>query len=321
MAEQAVFALNGATLSSGNQIAISLYFPQNDPQFATNPVLQRLGQYIGQDHVSFDASSFQPWTSTQPGHQALPLNSAIFGSNPPPVQANPAANPSDTLSLHTSEWQPVEPVDQCTICLADMEKEGGACRQLNLCCHRFHSECLNQMLKTSPSPFLQCPLCKKVHGVRTGNRPLTGSMIHQIENSSLPGFEGSGTISICFHFQSGLQGPEHPSPGQPYIADGFPRVAYLPDTPDGCRALHGLYLAWEQRLLFTVGTSMSSGFSNRVTWNDIHLKTQKIGSEHGYPDPNFLANLMQELAGFGITEAEIGAHMTAHPNLRTRDKF
>ena len=33
MAEQAVFALNGATLaSSGNQITISLFFPQNDPQ-------------------------------------------------------------------------------------------------------------------------------------------------------------------------------------------------------------------------------------------------------------------------------------------------
>ena len=32
MAEQAVFALNGLTMSSGNQIAISLFFPQNDPQ-------------------------------------------------------------------------------------------------------------------------------------------------------------------------------------------------------------------------------------------------------------------------------------------------
>ena len=32
MAEQAVFALDGLTLASGNQIAISLYFPQNDPQ-------------------------------------------------------------------------------------------------------------------------------------------------------------------------------------------------------------------------------------------------------------------------------------------------
>ena len=32
MAEQAVFALNGLTMSSGNQIAISLFFPHNDPQ-------------------------------------------------------------------------------------------------------------------------------------------------------------------------------------------------------------------------------------------------------------------------------------------------
>jgi len=177
------------------------------------------------------------------------------------------------------------------------------------------------MLKTSTSPFLQCPICKKVHGVRTGNRPINGSMNHQLENSSLPGYEGSGTITIYFHIQSGVQGPEHPSPGQPYTASNFPRVAYLPDTPDGCRALHGLYLAWKQRLLFTVGTSMTTGRSNCVTWNDIHLKTQKSGSDHSYPDPNFLANLMQELAGFGITEAEIGAHMTAHPNLRTRGKL
>ena len=34
-----------------------------------------------------------------------------------------------------------------------------------------------------------------------------------------------------------------------------------------------------------------------------------------------LISYLQELAGFGITEAEIGAHMTAHPNLRTRGKL
>ena len=119
------------------------------------------------------------------------------------------------------------------------------------------------------------------------------------------------------------------------------------------RALHGLYLAWEQRLLFTVGTSMTSGQSNCVTWNDIHLKTNRTGPDHSYPDPNFLVNLMQvphyiiyiisfemykdasyltmflliltsylqELAGFGITEAEIGTHMTDQPNLRARGRL
>ena len=211
-------------------------------QFATNPVLQRLGQYIGQDHVRFDARSFQPWTSTQPGHQvqqqpflqhpvpnlAAPqfgffgqqpqqapfgqmfgggsggggnnlFPNLIFGNNPAPPQAAAQPNPvpnasSDTLTEHTREWQPVEPVEQCTICLGDMDQGGGPCRQLNLCPHHFHrffsssldrvadllfylsSECLNQMLKTSTSPFLQCPICKKVHGVRTGNRPINGTI-------------------------------------------------------------------------------------------------------------------------------------------------
>lgn len=382
MAEQAVFALNGLTMSSGNQIAVSLFFPQNDPQFASSPTLQSLGRYIGQDHIRFNAANFHPWTPAQPSHHQqqqqhyapagqqpvanpasqwsgqqtqpfgqmfnsgaiqpggggnhnflnnflpnyLPSGGTLFGSQVPPTQPNPPPasqpNPANVLVKHTKEWLPVEPWDQCTICLGDMDRDGGPCRELNLCHHRFHRDCLEQMLKNSPSPFLQCPICKKVHGVRTGNRPTHGSMmIHRLENDSLPGHEGHGTIAIQFHFKSGVQGPEHPSPGQPYTAHNFPRVAYLPDTPDGCRALHGLYLAWEQRLLFTVGTSLTTNQSNCVTWNDIHLKTYKSGPNHSYPDPNFLSNLMQELAGFGITEAEIGSHMTAHPNLKTRGRL
>ena len=97
------------------------------------------------------------------------------------------------------------------------------------------SDCLEQMLRTSPSPFLQCPICKKVHGIRTGNRPLNGKteilswnpsnimisskskikyltlvnlagadMSHQLEKSSLPGHEGFGTIIIRFTFQPGV---------------------------------------------------------------------------------------------------------------------
>lgn len=29
------------------------------------------------------------------------------------------------------------------------------------------------------------------------------------------------------------QGPEHPSPGKPFTARGFPRQCYLPDSPQG----------------------------------------------------------------------------------------
>ena len=30
-----------------------------------------------------------------------------------------------------------------------------------------------------------------------------------------------------------LQGPEHPNPGMPYTARGFPRYCYLPDSEKG----------------------------------------------------------------------------------------
>ena len=32
---------------------------------------------------------------------------------------------------------------------------------------------------------------------------------------------------------SGTQGPEHPHPGRPYRAIGFPRTAYIPNNEKG----------------------------------------------------------------------------------------
>jgi len=119
-------------------------------------------------------------------------------------------------------------------------------------------------------------------------------------------------------FRGGRQGPEHPNPGQTYQPNGFPRVAYLPDSPEGLEMLHGLYIAWEQRVLFTVGTSITSGLDNCITWNDIHLKTKLSSSEHGYPDPQHLSNLAVDLANHGVTQAAISSHMRQHSDLRQR---
>ena len=100
-------------------------------------------------------------------------------------------------------------------------------------------------------------------------------------------------------------------------------------------ALHGIYMAWNQRLHFTIGTSLTTGMGNTITWNDIHMKTQvrksllqnsiniivnfqPSGGQHGYPDPNYLTNLKDDLSVRGITEATIVDHMSKHPGLRTR---
>ena len=66
-------------------------------------------------------------------------------------------------------------------------------------------------------------------------------------------------------------------------------------------------LAFRRKLMFTVGTSATTGEVDTVTWNEIHHKTE-FGSNqtgHGYPDPKYLDNVSAELALKGITEQDV----------------
>lgn len=65
-----------------------------------------------------------------------------------------------------------------------------------------------------------------------------------------------------------------------------------------------LKVAWTRRLIFTVGTSNTTGEPDTVVWNEIHHKTEMMSnvSGHGYPDPNYLDNVLAELAAQGVTE-------------------
>lgn len=70
------------------------------------------------------------------------------------------------------------------------------------------------------------------------------------------------------------------------------------------QVLELLRVAWKRRLIFTIGTSSTTGESNTVVWNEIHHKTEMSSntSGHGYPDPNYLDNVLAELAAQGVTE-------------------
>ena len=52
---------------------------------------------------------------------------------------------------------------------------------------------------------------------------------------------------------------------------------YLPDTIEGRELLEQLRKASKARLVFTVGRSVTSGYDNTVTWNDIDHKTCPSG--------------------------------------------
>lgn len=73
-----------------------------------------------------------------------------------------------------------------------------------------------------------------------------------------------------FFFQA-----EHPNPGQRYY--GTSRTGYLPDNEKGRIVARLLRVAFNRKLVFTVGRSRTTGVDNCVTWNDIHHKTSISG--------------------------------------------
>ncbi|XP_031177453.1 E3 ubiquitin-protein ligase DTX3L-like isoform X3 [Sander lucioperca] len=181
--------------------------------------------------------------------------------------------------------------EKCPICMDAFTKK----KQLK-CKHEFCEECLAQS-KKAMGPI--CPVCRDVFGMMKGDQP-DGNMTWHSCFSSLPGFPGCNTIVINYAISSGKQTENHPNPGQYY--SGISRTAYLPDNEEGREVLRLLKKAFEQKLIFTVGTSRTSGMDNQVTWNDIHHKTSITGGPQcfGYPDPGYLSRVKEELKAKGI---------------------
>ncbi|GAA6089321.1 probable E3 ubiquitin-protein ligase DTX3 isoform X2 [Tachysurus ichikawai] len=182
----------------------------------------------------------------------------------------------------------------CSICMGEMLEK----TTLEKCGHSFCRSCLEQAFQVKKA----CPVCRLVYGQLIGNQPANGSMmVERDPDLELPGHEGYGCLYIIYSFPPGFQSQEHPNPGVRY--PGTDRVAYLPDSPEGNRVLRLLRRAFEQRLIFTIGTSMTTGMHNVITWNDIHHKTSIWGGPRcfGYPDPTYLVRVTEELREKGIT--------------------
>lgn len=55
---------------------------------------------------------------------------------------------------------------------------------------------------------------------------------------SLPGHEDCRTIFIVYNIPHGIRGPEHPNPGKPFTARGFPCQRYLLGSAQGRKVPH-----------------------------------------------------------------------------------
>ncbi|KYO31783.1 E3 ubiquitin-protein ligase DTX1 isoform X1 [Alligator mississippiensis] len=228
-------------------------------------------------------------------------------------------NPEDVVRRYIQKVKN-PPDEDCTICMERLVTSSGyegvlshkgvkpeLVGKLGKCGHMYHLLCLVAMYNNgNKDGSLQCPTCKAIYGEKTGTQP-PGKMEFHIIPHSLPGYTDCKTIRIVYDIPTGIQGPEHPNPGKKFTARGFPRHCYLPDNEKGRKVLKLLIVAWDRRLIFTIGTSNTTGESDTVVWNEIHHKTE-FGSNltgHGYPDPNYLDNVLAELMAQGVSEANL----------------
>lgn len=61
-------------------------------------------------------------------------------------------------------------------------------------------------------------------------------------------------------------------------------------------------IAFDRKLIFTVGRSVTTGKDNQTVWAGIHHKTSLSGgsSKFGYPDPTYFQRVREELASRGV---------------------
>ena len=197
------------------------------------------------------------------------------------------------------------------------------------CNHIFHLGCAKQIVQNQTSgTFFECPVCKTIQGIKTGNQPESGEMKISKEDFDLPGYKkgwtlkknddtngqsgykhifakAKGTIVVEYKFTDGIQDDKHPNPGQPYHAHIFPRKAYFPATLEGIKIVRLLRVAFDRRLVFTVGRSATTGKDNVIVWNGIHHKTKIADSNYGYPDPSYLQRVEEELKALGVIDTDL----------------
>ncbi|XP_054934651.1 E3 ubiquitin-protein ligase DTX4 isoform X3 [Physeter macrocephalus] len=199
-------------------------------------------------------------------------------------QAKKGKTPEEVLKKYLQKVRH-PPDEDCTICMECLTAPSGykgpqptvkpdLVGKLSRCGHIYHIYCLVAMYNNgNKDGSLQCPTCKTIYGVKTGTQP-PGKMEYHLIPHSLPGHPDCKTIRIIY------------------------------SIPPGIQVLKLLLVAWDRRLIFAIGTSSTTGESDTVIWNEVHHKTE-FGSNltgHGYPDANYLDNVLAELAAQGISE-------------------
>ena len=163
--------------------------------------------------------------------------------------------------------------------------------------HFYHIECLINYIQ-GKSGF-KCAICQKIYGIIIGIMP-EGVMTARLEEKiHCDGYPHEGTIIIEYNIKSGYL-----KNGTRFF--GTKRTNYIPNTKNGRLLLGLLKIAFDRKLTFTIGTSVTTGVQNSVVWNGIHHKSNIRGgaTHYGYPDPTYFNRVCEELAAKGVNKSD-----------------
>uniref|UniRef100_A0A0G4I5E5 RING-type E3 ubiquitin transferase n=1 Tax=Chromera velia CCMP2878 TaxID=1169474 RepID=A0A0G4I5E5_9ALVE len=217
-----------------------------------------------------------------------------------------SASPCGSVRAPISAGPVVMDADGCVV-PEDEVDEDELVVKLEKCGHFFHRACVLDSARHSKGGFF-CPVCKVLQLQGKGASPagvMSWSVYPSGESAIVcEGHEDEETVVINYEMPSGIQGPHHPSPGVPYR--GTQRFSFFPHNVEGKVVLRLLTEAFEQGHTFSVGTSLTTGQKNVITWGGIHHKTRPNGgvAHHGWPDPGFFLRCLEELEAKGIKPNE-----------------
>jgi hypothetical protein len=206
--------------------------------------------------------------------------------------------------------------EPCTLCLLPLgeDQESDVVATLPTCGHVFHDHCLSKSLAFVGS---RCPLCRIRLGEPVGKMPSGTLRIGRDEQLTCAGYP-PGAIVLHYNIPAGIQKIYHPNPGEVYKATE--RTAFLPMVPEGYELVRRLKYAFRHGLTLTVGTSLTTGERDVITWTSIHHKTGLTGGVHGFPDGNYFRNCSQELDALGVPSVEEIAQLKAAKSLSRRSR-
>ena len=188
--------------------------------------------------------------------------------------------------------------DMCPICIDTFAEKGGVVAKMKKCGHAFCKECIQEALWRNN----RCPTCRTILGQVRGQMP-SGTMTVSKSSMKCEGYEScQGSFIITYEIQAAVQRIYMQNPGVNH--SGKYETAYLPNNKEGEELLERLKYAFSRGLTFVVGTSMTTGATNVVTWATIHHKTSPTQGPHGFPDPSFFANCNNELDNAGVPDFE-----------------